>query len=214
VAPNLVREQPSRRHRVPVACADDADLALRHDQRRLIRDAKEVGVDAVLARRQDVDLRALLAAVAEKRLAILEHVVRVDVTAEDVARIERPAVDRLDQPDLVLGDRDHVGLLHAVDERRQEGQARLQHPRLHADLVAHRDDALLRQSPSEIAPLDNADLLAADVHEHPAEDDEEHEQEQRDDDDDEYRHSHGLRPFVFVPVRGACVGCDDTTDVR
>ena len=74
--------------------------------------------------------------------------------------------------------------VHRVDERRQEVQARLQHARLDADLAAHRDDAALRQRLAEVAPLDDADLLAADVRQHAAEHDED-EQHQHDDTGDD-----------------------------
>ncbi len=101
--------------------------------------------------------------VREKRLAVLKAIVAVDVAAEDVARLQRAAVDRLDEADFVLRDHGHRHLAHDVDERRLEVQAGREHGRLEADLALHGDDAAWGQGPSEELALEDADLLAANV---------------------------------------------------
>ena len=189
VAFDLVRQQPARPDGSP-SRADDAHLPLRDNQRWLHRHAEQIRVDAVLARRQDVDLRPLLPAVAQESLAVLKAVMRLDAPAEDVPGVERPPIDRFDQPHLVLGDDQHVVLRYLVDERWQEVQPRLQHPRLHADLAAHRHDAALRQRLAEVPPLDQPHLLPADVGQHAAEQHEDQKHKEHKPGDDENREWH------------------------
>ena len=103
-----------------------------------------------------------------KRLAVLEGVVVLDAPSEDAAGLERLAVDRLDQADLGLFDDQHLVLDDLVEEWGQEVQAGLKNLRLDADFARHSDDAAFGQRLAEVTPLHDADLLAADVDQHPA----------------------------------------------
>src|SRR5207248_793830 len=83
VADDGFGEEPARLHRVAVARANYPDAALGHANTLDRPNMEQVGVNSVFAGREDVDLRALLAAVAQEGLAILEAVVTVDVAGKD-----------------------------------------------------------------------------------------------------------------------------------
>jgi hypothetical protein len=161
-----------------IARRDDAHAVGRDDERRLHANAEEVGVHAVLPWRQHIDLRALLATGAQERLAILIRVMTGHASREDVPRIERAAIDRLDETDLILGDPDHGRLPDLEEVGDHEVQPGRKHTSLDADLAGHRDHSALGQAAAEVAALDDADLLAADVHQRTAGKDDQ-EQEQR-----------------------------------
>ena len=72
---------------------------------------------------------------------------------------------------------------------------------------AHGDDAGFRQRTPDEAPLDDADLLAADVDERATEDEEQQEQRDEDGGDDEDDERHGS---AFLGRRRGI--CDDAND--
>ena len=82
---NGVGQQPAGANGVTITRTDDADLPGWHGHRGLGADTEDVGVDAVLAGGQDIDLGAFLAAVDEKAFTVLKGVVRIDVAPEDAA---------------------------------------------------------------------------------------------------------------------------------
>ncbi len=103
---------------------DDTHRPRRHADRRDEPHAEEISVQPVLARRQDIDLGAFLAAIPEERLAVLVGVVALDVAREDPARVQRPAIDRFENGHFFVRDEDHAVLPHRVQKREEEVEAR------------------------------------------------------------------------------------------
>src|SRR5207249_5517537 len=96
---HLSGQQTSGRYRIAIARAYYADLALADRDYGLGAYREEVRIDAVLPRRKDIYLRALLPAVPQEGFAILEGIVPLHVPGENATRLERQPVDRLKDTD-------------------------------------------------------------------------------------------------------------------
>src|SRR5437867_2807744 len=83
---DFLGKQAAGLHRVAVARAHYPDASLGDAHALDGPDVEQVGVDAVLTRREDVDLRAFLAAVAEEGFAVLEAIVAVNVAGKNASR--------------------------------------------------------------------------------------------------------------------------------
>ena len=122
---------------------------------------EQVGVDPVFAGREHLDLRSLLAAVLDKRLAILKGIMAGHDRGKDAPGRDGRSVHRLDQADLVfqyLGE-NAFGCL--VDKRDQEMQAGTECPGLDTDFIAKGHNPPLGHLAAEPPALDQGDLIAA-----------------------------------------------------
>ena len=110
VAGHHVGENAPGRNRRTVGRFDQTDLALVDPGGRALGHLEQIGIDPIVAGRDDIDLRPFLAAVLDERLAILIGRVPVDRLGEDPALRDGDAVHRIHNADLRILDLGDVRL--------------------------------------------------------------------------------------------------------